>query len=97
MQDTLNASMFFFRLREYNIENEQWEAEDDTLDPLPDGVGVDLFIEKGSVYAHEHRKGDIYKYVNPGGDPAWVKVAGARVTFFSGQTFSYTMAYHRLL
>ncbi len=89
--------MFLCRLREYNIANEQWEMEDNTLDPLPVRAGVNLFVEGDSMYIQEHRNGDIYKYADPGGDPAWVKVVGARVTFFYGQSFSYSMNYHRLL
>ena len=42
--------MFLCRLREYNIANEQWEMEDNTLDPLPVRAGVNLFVEGDSMY-----------------------------------------------
>ncbi len=83
------------RAREFNIANEEWEAEDDTKDRLPAPSRAQLFAIGGELYVLDEQD-KTYRY-KEGGVPAWELVPSTEVQYGLGQNFVYEMTYHEFV
>ncbi len=83
------------RIREFNIANDEWEAEDNTKDRLPTGSTLNLFVVDGEIYVLN--KFDNTLVYREGEDPAWVTLADTQDTYKYGHNFAYSLPYHELL
>ncbi len=89
-------AILLLSIREFNIANEEWEAEDNTKDILPESAIFDLFAVDGEMFALSmtHKT---YRYTEGGTPSAWEQLTDTKVTHDFAQNFVYKMSYHQLL